>query len=104
MSDVPMEVDNVVGAYADTNDHDLKDLVREVFDEYITNEIPIRLLYITEDLRQIRFKLVDRIFIKEYFASVPDEIYRVLWQNACGPGGQYQSGGEEKAQICHLLA
>jgi hypothetical protein len=70
-----MEVDNVVGAYADTNDHDLKDLVREVFDEYITNEIPIRLLYITEDHRQIKFELVDRIFIKEHFTSVPDKIY-----------------------------
>ncbi|OJA15680.1 hypothetical protein AZE42_08810 [Rhizopogon vesiculosus] len=69
-----MEVDNFVGAYADTNDHDLKDLIREVFDEYITNEIPIRLLHITEDRSQIRFKLVERIFIKEHFTSVPNEI------------------------------
>jgi hypothetical protein len=54
------------------NDHNL---VREVFEEYITNEMPIRLLYITEDRGRMKFQLVDRFFIKEHFKSVPKEIH-----------------------------
>jgi hypothetical protein len=63
---------------AATDSHDpLKDLVEEVFDEYITNEMPIHLLHITEDGEKIRFRLVDRDFVKAHFKEkrVPDNIH-----------------------------
>ncbi|KAG0707221.1 hypothetical protein DFH29DRAFT_987730, partial [Suillus ampliporus] len=63
-------------AVAATDSHDsLKDLVQEVFDEYITNEMPIRLLHIEKDGQKIKFKIVDRPIVKKHFESVPDMIY-----------------------------
>lgn len=59
-----------------TDDNDFRDLVEEVFDEYIVNEIPIRLIHISNDDQGLNFKLVDRNFVKEHFKSVPDKIYR----------------------------
>ncbi|KAG1743624.1 uncharacterized protein EDB91DRAFT_218341 [Suillus paluster] len=53
----------------------LRDLVGEVYDEYITNEVPIHLLHISGGGQETNFKLVDRNFVKEHFKSVPDEIY-----------------------------
>ena len=78
MRDIPMVVDDSTGAHADTtiNERDLE-LVREVFDEYINNEMPIRLLHITDNGHQdIKFELVDRIFVKDHFEKekVPDVI------------------------------
>ncbi|KAG1771598.1 hypothetical protein EV702DRAFT_977313, partial [Suillus placidus] len=58
------------------DDNDFKDLVEEVFDEYIANEIPIRLIHISKDGQGLNFKLVDRTFVKEHFKSVPDKIYK----------------------------
>ncbi|KAG1741651.1 hypothetical protein EDB19DRAFT_1620536, partial [Suillus lakei] len=52
--------------------------VQEVFHEYITNEMPIRLLHITKDDQKIEFKLVDRDFVREHFEThkkVPDKIH-----------------------------
>ncbi|KAG1875831.1 hypothetical protein F4604DRAFT_713710 [Suillus subluteus] len=63
---------------AATDSHDpLKDLVEEVFHEYITNEMPIRLLHITEDGEKIRVQLVDRDFVRAHFKEkrVPDNIH-----------------------------
>ncbi|KAG2152813.1 hypothetical protein DEU56DRAFT_977202 [Suillus clintonianus] len=61
---------------ATTGSHDdLKDLVQEVFDEYITNEMPIRLLHITKHDQKTKFKLVDRAFVRNHFESVPDIIH-----------------------------
>jgi len=60
------------------NDQDLKVLAEEVFDEYINDEMPIRLLHITKVHRQARgisLKLVNRDFIKKHFESVPKDIY-----------------------------
>jgi hypothetical protein len=71
---LPMVVDGYISA-SRADDNDFKDLVEEVFDEYIANEIPIRLIHITNDTQGLNFKLVDRTFIKEYFKSVPNEIY-----------------------------
>ncbi|KAG1851876.1 hypothetical protein DFJ58DRAFT_885990 [Suillus subalutaceus] len=62
---------------AATDSHDpLKDLVQEVFNEYITNEMPIRLLHITEEDGKIKFDLVDRDFVRKHFKKkmVPDNI------------------------------
>ncbi|KAG1875820.1 hypothetical protein F4604DRAFT_1581727, partial [Suillus subluteus] len=62
---------------AATDSHDpLKDLVQEVFNEYITNEMPIRLLHITEEDGKIKFELVDRDFVRKHFKEkmVPDNI------------------------------
>ncbi|KAG1859362.1 hypothetical protein DFJ58DRAFT_744713 [Suillus subalutaceus] len=76
-SGVPMVVDNWIGA-SRAADIDFKDLVEEVFDEYIANEIPIRLIHISKDNQGLNFKLVDRTFVKKHFKKVPDEIYREL--------------------------
>ncbi|KAG2130196.1 heterokaryon incompatibility protein-domain-containing protein [Suillus bovinus] len=74
-SDVRMVVDGGIGA-SRIDDNDFKELVEEVFDEYIINEMPIRLIHISEDGQGLHFKLVDRAFVKEHFKLVPDEIYR----------------------------
>jgi hypothetical protein len=74
-SGVPMVVDNCIGA-SRAADNNFKDLVEEVFDEYIANEIPIRLIHISKDDQGLNFRLVERNFVKERFKSVPDEIHR----------------------------
>jgi len=61
------------------NDQGLKVLAEEVFNEYINDEMPIRLLHITEvnrQAREISLKLVNRDFIKKHFESVPNVIYK----------------------------
>jgi hypothetical protein len=67
---------------AATNSHDPlnKDLVEDVFNEYITNEMPIHLLHITKDGEKIRFQLVDKDFVRAYFKEkrVPDNIHADL--------------------------
>ncbi|KAG2355934.1 heterokaryon incompatibility protein-domain-containing protein [Suillus spraguei] len=73
-SGVPMAVDDWIGA-SRADDNDLKDLVGKLFEEYIVNEIPIRLIHISEDSQGPNFKLVDRTFVEEHFKSVPNEIY-----------------------------
>ncbi|KAG2068999.1 HET-domain-containing protein [Suillus decipiens] len=73
-SGVPMAVDDWIGA-SRADDNDFKDLVEEVFEEYIANEIPIRLIHISKDSQGPNFKLVDRTFVKEHFKLVPNEIY-----------------------------
>ncbi|KAG2035498.1 hypothetical protein BDR03DRAFT_962414 [Suillus americanus] len=63
---------------AATDSHDsLKNLVEEVFHEYITNEMPIRLLHITKDSGRMTVQLVDRDFVRAHFKEkrVPDNIY-----------------------------
>ncbi|KAG1731137.1 hypothetical protein EDB19DRAFT_2009811 [Suillus lakei] len=74
-SGVPMVVDDYVGA-SRADDEDFKDLVKEVFDEYIANDIPIRLLHISKVGQEMSCELVDRTFVKEHFKLVPDDIYR----------------------------
>ncbi|KAG1851879.1 hypothetical protein DFJ58DRAFT_746221 [Suillus subalutaceus] len=61
---------------AATGSRDLKDLVEEEFNEYITNEMPIRLLHITEEDEKIKFQLVDRDFVRKHFKEkmVPNNI------------------------------
>jgi hypothetical protein len=63
-------------AAADRHDP-FKDLVQEIFNEYIINEMPIHLLHITGDDEKIRFQLVDRDFVREHFKEkrVPDSIH-----------------------------
>ncbi|KAG2076429.1 hypothetical protein BDR04DRAFT_1089535 [Suillus decipiens] len=66
-----------MSAPAAATDDTLNNLVQNVFNEYITNEMPIRLLHITKDDKETRFQLVDRDFVREHFKSekVPDKIY-----------------------------
>ncbi|KAG2145543.1 hypothetical protein BD769DRAFT_845891 [Suillus cothurnatus] len=59
---------------AATGSHDRLKYFVEVFDKYITNEMPIRLLHITEEDKKIKFELVDRDFVKKHFKEVPDNI------------------------------
>ncbi|KAG2361382.1 hypothetical protein BDR07DRAFT_1409880 [Suillus spraguei] len=62
---------------AATNSHDsLKNLVNDVFNEYITNEMPIRLLHITKVDKKTSFRLVERDFVRQHFKNVPDNIYK----------------------------
>ncbi|KAG1803176.1 uncharacterized protein BJ212DRAFT_1285359 [Suillus subaureus] len=63
---------------AATDGHDpLRDLIEEVFHEYITNEMPICLLHITKGGEKIRVQLVDRDFVRVHFKEkrVPDNIH-----------------------------
>ncbi|KAG0698469.1 hypothetical protein DFH29DRAFT_99334 [Suillus ampliporus] len=78
-SGVPMVVDHCIGASTvPTDDNNLRDLVREVYDEYITNEVPIHLLHITGGGQETHFELVDRTFVKDHFKLIPGEIYGEL--------------------------
>jgi hypothetical protein len=95
---------------AATGSHDrLEDLVEEVFNEYITNEMPVHLLHITEDGEKIRFQLVDRDFVRAPFKEkrVPDNIHAdfagKIFVNG-EEGGSHQRAREEGTQMCHPLA
>ncbi|KAG2076440.1 hypothetical protein BDR04DRAFT_1089546 [Suillus decipiens] len=61
---------------AATDSHDpLQNLVQDVFNEYITNEMPIHLLHITKDDKETSFQLVGRDFVREHFKNVPVAVY-----------------------------
>ncbi|KAG1728197.1 hypothetical protein EDB19DRAFT_1897409 [Suillus lakei] len=73
-----------MSASAPTTDSKSLGHVREVFHEYITNEMPINLLHITKHDQKISFKLVDRDFIREHFKSVPTREDRIKERMVAG--------------------
>ncbi|KAG1894415.1 uncharacterized protein F5891DRAFT_1166151 [Suillus fuscotomentosus] len=95
------DVRTTSASVAATDSHDLlKDLVEEVFNEYITNEMPIRLLHITKNDQKIMLQLVDRDFVKEHFKEkkVPDNIHADFAENMVVDGEEREDRIRERVK------